>query len=479
MKVKSHDTVRFCKYCRSDNIVKQGRRRNKSGTVQRYVCRACKQTFSANFGFRYRRYDPAVISEALYLFYSNMSVRGIADVLRMRGITVSPSAIYKWVRRYSKIAAIYTDSLTPSVGNWYRGDEVWVNIMGKKYYLFATMDDDTRYWLAGELADSKDKHDADNIFRLTKAVAGGKNPTALITDKLPAYRKAARKIFGSKTYHHYDAGIRSKRIGHTGRPTGSIYHPSNNKMERLNGTIRDREKTFRGLGTPDTPVFEGLKVHYNHVRTHDALKNRTPAEAAGIIVEGGNKWLTIIQNSSLHMIATDQRLSRMSRRRRPRKPDSDMPASGVQRRPGGRRSRRTPSSDARLLHLSVPAHAALDKMARANNLSLTAQIDKLAGVFVRGTRKHYWNRRPGGRSAGRAPGMGTPRQRTIQVHDAAYLVIKDMADANGRSASAQLSLMIGVSDAGVRAWTPRNGGHRGKDIAEWRRRTGGLAAGGK
>ena len=78
-------------------------------------------------------------------------------------------------------------------------------------------------------------------------------------------------------------------------------------MERLNGTIRDREKTFRGLGTADTPVFDGMGVHYNHVGEHDAIK-RTPAEAAGIHTEGANKWKTLIQNSSLYLIATDQRV---------------------------------------------------------------------------------------------------------------------------------------------------------------------------
>lgn len=197
----------------------------------------------------------------------------------MRGIKVSDSAIYKWVLRYSKIAGLFTDSLKPRVGNWYRGDEVWVKVNGQKYYLFATMDDDTRYWLAGELADSKDKHDADNIFRMTKNAASGKNPTVLITDGLPAYQKAARKVFGNNTYHKCDAGLRSKRIGHTGKPTNASYHPSNNKMERLNGTIRDREKTFRGLGCTTTPVFDGMRVHYNHVRGHDALRNKTSAEA--------------------------------------------------------------------------------------------------------------------------------------------------------------------------------------------------------
>ncbi len=309
MNVESHDTVKFCKHCRSDKIVRQGTRRNKSGVVQRFVCRACKKTFSANFGFRYRQFDPAIVSEAIHLFYSGMSSRSVADALKVRGIDVDGSTVRRWVERYSRIARMFTDSLAPSVGNWFRGDEVWVKVRGQKYYLFCTMDDDTRYWLAGELADSKDKHDAYGIFKTTKDVAG-KNPTVLITDKLPAYQKAARKIFGNKTYHKCDAGIRSKRVGPSGKKNHANFHPSNNKMERLNGTIRDREKTFRGLSAYDTAVFDGMKVHYNHVRGHDALKNKTPAEVAGISTEGANKWKTIIQNSSLYLIATDQRIPR-------------------------------------------------------------------------------------------------------------------------------------------------------------------------
>lgn len=56
-----------------------------------------------------------------------------------------------------------------------------------------------------------------------------------------------------------------------------------------------------------TATFKGMKVHYNHVRKHDAIK-KTPTEAAGISTEGRNKWKTIIQNSSLHLIATNQRV---------------------------------------------------------------------------------------------------------------------------------------------------------------------------
>jgi hypothetical protein len=49
-------------------------------------------------------------------------------------------------------------------------------------------------------------------------------------------------------------------------------------MERMNGEIRDRGKIVRG--------------------SHLGLDGTTPAEKAGIEVQGGNKWLTLIQNAS-------------------------------------------------------------------------------------------------------------------------------------------------------------------------------------
>ena len=303
--IESHDVVRFCKYCRSDSVVRRGVRHNKSGDIQLIKCNSCRRTFSANFGFRYRRHSPEIVSEALHLYFSGMSSYAIADLFETRGIDVDDSAIRRCVERYSKIASLYTESLTPEVGKWYRADEVWVKVDGRQCYLFASMDDDTRYWIAADLADNKFHHNADDLLRETKRHTG-KTPSVFITDKLHAYQKAARKIFGRGTYHKADAGIRSKRVGPNGG-TGANYHPSNNKMERLNGTIRDREKTFRGLRGMSTPAFDGMKVHHNHVRKHDTIE-KTPAEAAGITTEGRNKWKTIIQNSSLHLIATNQRV---------------------------------------------------------------------------------------------------------------------------------------------------------------------------
>lgn len=72
---------------------------------------------------------------------------------------------------------------------------------------------------------------------------------------------------------------------------------NNNKQERINGEIRDREKVMRGLKEKDTPILPGYQIFHNFMRPHEALKGKTPAEACGIEVVGENKWITLIQNA--------------------------------------------------------------------------------------------------------------------------------------------------------------------------------------
>ncbi len=148
------------------------------------------------------------------------------------------------------------------------------------------MDGDTRFWLASDVANTKFKHNANDLLEMTKKQAG-KSPRKFITDGLPAYKKACKKVFGKDTYHLSDVGIRG-------------IHKNNNRMERLNGEIRDREKVFRGLKKMETPVLDGMRVYYNFAKKHGALKGKTPAQEALIEIDGKNKWKTIIQNASLN-----------------------------------------------------------------------------------------------------------------------------------------------------------------------------------
>jgi len=71
-------------------------------------------------------------------------------------------------------------------------------------------------------------------------------------------------------------------------------------MERMNGELRDREKVMRSLKTVDSPILKGLQLYHNFFGPHMGLPNEiTPAEAAGIVIEGENPWITVIQNASL------------------------------------------------------------------------------------------------------------------------------------------------------------------------------------
>jgi putative transposase len=72
---------------------------------------------------------------------------------------------------------------------------------------------------------------------------------------------------------------------------------NNNKMERMNGEMRDGEKTMRGLKQQDTSILKGYQIYHNYLRPHEGLDCKTPADVSCIKIEGENKWITLIQNA--------------------------------------------------------------------------------------------------------------------------------------------------------------------------------------
>jgi transposase InsO family protein len=70
-------------------------------------------------------------------------------------------------------------------------------------------------------------------------------------------------------------------------------------MERYHGTFKERNKVMRGLKTTDTATLDGQRVYYNHIRPHQGLNGKTPAQAAGLELDlGVNKWEAIIKKAS-------------------------------------------------------------------------------------------------------------------------------------------------------------------------------------
>jgi transposase-like protein/predicted RNA-binding Zn-ribbon protein involved in translation (DUF1610 family) len=282
--------VTNCPACGSKMIKKAGIRRNRSGDIQRYSCEECEKLFSINIGFERMKHNPKAVTAAMQLYFSGESLRNTQRSLKLLGVEVSHQTISNWIEKYITLMKNYVEKLNPNVGETWRADEVYVKVRGNMKYLFALMDDETRFWIAQEVADSKQRHDACGLFRNGKELMG-KFPGILITDGLHAYHDAFKREFYSREYPQ-PRHINAIRI------TGHHCEANNNKMERINGEIRDREKTMRGLKKKDTAILQGMQIFHNYVRPHEALNGKTPAEACGIVVEGENKWMTLIQNAS-------------------------------------------------------------------------------------------------------------------------------------------------------------------------------------
>jgi putative transposase len=282
-RIEPMENLTECIYCGSANFIKKGLRKNKAGTIQKFYCRDCHKYFTFNIGFERMKHNPQAVTAAMQLYFSGESLRNTAKSLRLLGVEVSYRTVLNWIRKYIRLMQTYTEMITPNVSNTWRADELYLKVKGNMKYLFSIMDDETRFWIAQEVADTKDRHDTRALFSRAKYLMG-KQPNTLITDGLGSYSNASMKVF--KQANHI------RQIALNGRV-------HNNKMERLNGEIRDREKVMRGLKKKDTPILTGYQIFHNYIRQHAGLKGKTPSEACGITVEGKNKWKTLIQNASL------------------------------------------------------------------------------------------------------------------------------------------------------------------------------------
>ena len=280
--------INSCVFCHSPNLKKFGVRRNKCGNLQRFLCADCERTFSVNLGFEKMKHNPHGVTTAMQLYFSGESLRNTARSLRLLDVQVSHKTVFMWIKKYTTLMEKYLDKITPQVSDTWRADELFLKVRGDMKYLYALMDDETRFWIAQQVADSKYTADITPLFREGKKFAE-KAPSTLITDGAFNFSSAYEKAFWRE-----NKALMIQHVRHV-RMSGDN---NNNKMERLNGEIRDREKVMRSLKKEDTPILTGYQIFHNYIRPHMALDGKTPAEKAGIQVKGTDKWLTLIQNAS-------------------------------------------------------------------------------------------------------------------------------------------------------------------------------------
>jgi putative transposase len=281
--------ITVCSYCGANNsLVRHGLRHNKYGDLQRFSCKSCGKRFTQTIGFEGLTAPAQAVTSAMQLYFTGESLRNVQKLLQLRGVNVSYVTVYRWIKKYVGLMEKYLEQIQPQVSNTWRADELYFKVQGNMKYLYALMDVQTRFWISQEVADKKYTADVTPLFREGKARAG-KTPSVIITDGAPNFNSAIRHA-----YWREDKALAIRHVQDI-RFRGEVH---NNKMERMNGELRDREKVVRGVKSEESALLTGLQIYHNCIRPHMGLNGKTPAEAAGIQIKGKDKWVTIIQNAS-------------------------------------------------------------------------------------------------------------------------------------------------------------------------------------
>lgn len=279
-----------CKYCGSGHYIKYGKKNGK----QNYFCKDCRRKFVDNLYFEKLKADPKIICLTLDLYFKGVSLRKISDHLKQfHNLKVTYVTIFRWIIKYIEIMDKYVSQFKPKLGTVWQVDEMMVDIDGNWYYLWNVMDEFTRFHLASVISKERKTENARKVFQVAKKRSHGDRPRCIVSDGLHSYKKAINKEFHTvkkETIHVGNTGIRGKYY-----KNAKFY---NNAVERLHGTVRDRNKTQRGLKSELTPFVKGHQLYYNFIKPHEGLNSYTPAHFSNIYLNlGDRKWENLLMQS--------------------------------------------------------------------------------------------------------------------------------------------------------------------------------------
>ena len=150
------------------------------------------------------------------------------------GRETNPATVYRWVHGLTERADDIAKSMKANTGDVWVTDEIVVNVKGKNYWLFNVMDSDSRFVLATYLSPVRTARAAATALSLARERAANA-PKKVKTDGLHSYREAVPRTLPTSVVKHVASqDIRSEI--------------NNNLSERLQGTMRDRDKTLRAMG---------------------------------------------------------------------------------------------------------------------------------------------------------------------------------------------------------------------------------------
>ena len=267
---------RKCPHCGSNKTILKGFRYNKAGAVRLRKCKICKKRFKDD-PLSDKGNNTALAIIALDLHYKGLSLRDVKNhIWQVYGIDKPVSTLHRWIIKLTEIMCKALEDVRLELGNKWLGDETILKVNGKEKYLWSIMDYETRCYIAHLLTDGRSAKEASIVIK--KAIRkAGKQPQKFVTDGLKSYSKALKELPSNRIKHIGNIGLASQK-------------DNNNRIERLQGTIKDWTKTKRGLKNQSQTHIKGYHLYYNCVRPHMALSNKTPVNT-----NNDGRWLSLLE----------------------------------------------------------------------------------------------------------------------------------------------------------------------------------------
>jgi IS6 family transposase len=176
-------------------------------------------------GFAGFRFPPEVITLAVrwYLRYG-LSYRDVEELLAERGITVDHVSVYRWVQRFTPLLIDAARPCRHIPGDRWFVDETYVKVSGRWVYLYRAIDQ------FGQVIDVlvSERRDLAATHRFfTQALAHGRSPTEVTTDRAPAYPRVLDELLPAACH--------------------VTEQYANNAIEADHGRLKSRLRPMRGL----------------------------------------------------------------------------------------------------------------------------------------------------------------------------------------------------------------------------------------
>ncbi len=274
-----------CPKCKKINAVKAGLRKNKSGFVQKHLCKECGYLFVDRKGFEKMHTNPEVIVTALDLRAQGLSLAKICKHIKERyNLKVSRKTILDWQNKFGEMIDHFTKSFQLWFSENAHADETYLRQKGYEYdefiFYWDVIDYDTKFLIADHISVEKNDNEGKAFMKKMKKRLQ-RPPIRIHTDNSYDYPAAIRCSFGTN------------RVIHVHFPAWK-HKFKNNPIERFHNTVRENYKVMRCFFSPET-AYSYLKFfrnYYNFLRPHTTLCGRTPAEAAGF---GRWNWWSLIR----------------------------------------------------------------------------------------------------------------------------------------------------------------------------------------